>query len=369
MYGHFATISITMHTSLPCRAAISPLALIVLLSLYSAATEPAPTAVTNPLLIESTLPYHLPPFAAIKDEHFGPAFEQGMADELEEVGKIAGNPAAATFDNTIVALERSGELLDRVDTVFSILTGAYTNLALDQLEASLSPRLAAHRDAIYLDRPLYTRVRELYESRDKLGLDAESLRLLERYHLDFVRAGAKLSSAEQEALKAMNAELATLSTQFKQNLLKETNAAAVLVESRDELAGLSDATIASAASAAKAAGHEGKYLLRLTNTTGQPAYSALENRAVRERIMAASLARSSHGGEFDNRQIVTRMAKLRAQRAQMLGYSSHAAYEVELQTARAAGGASWAGTRYVASADRAVLSSALDGPTPDYRSV
>src|SRR5262245_45663132 len=323
-----------MVASLPFRAALSSFTLTALLSVNSAATEPAPSAVTNPLLTESTLPYHLPPFAAIKDEHFGPAFEQGMAEELEDVAKIAGDPVAATFDNTIVALERSGELLDRVETVFGILTGAYTNLELDQLEASLSPRLAAHRDAIYLNRPLYTRVRQLYEDRAKLGLDAESLRLLERYHLDFVRAGAKLSSAEQDALKAMNAELATLSNQFKQNLLKETNADAVLVDTRDELAGLSDATIGSAAAAAKAAGHEGKYFLRLTNTTGQPAYSALDNRALRERIMAASLARCSHGGEFDNRAIVTRMAKLRAQRAQLLGYSSHAAYEVELQTAR-----------------------------------
>jgi peptidyl-dipeptidase Dcp len=290
--------------------------------------------VTNPLLTESTLPYHLPPFAAIKNEHFAPAFEKGMEDELEEVATIASNSAAANFDNTIIALERSGELLDRVETVFGILTGAYTNLALDQLEASLSPRLAAHRDSIYLNRALFTRVHQLYEDRAKLGLDAEPLRVLERYHLDFVRAGAQLSSAEQDALKAMNAELAALSTQFKQNLLKETNAAAVLVDTREELAGLSDASISSAASAAKAGGHEGKYLLRLTNTTGQPAYSALESRELRQRIMAASLARGSHGGDFDNRSIVTRMAKLRAQRAVLLGYSSHAAYEVELQTAR-----------------------------------
>src|SRR5262245_23226886 len=334
MYGHFAIHSIKMRTSLPFRADFSSFAFIALLSINAAGSESAPSVVANPLLTQSKLPYHLPSFADIKDEHFAPALEQGMADELEEVAKIAGNPAAATFDNTIVALERSGELLDRVETVFGILTGAYTNLALDQLEASLSPRLAAHRDAIYLNRALFTRVHQLYEDRAKLGLDAESLRLLERYHLDFVRAGAKLSSAEQEALKAMNAEMATLSTQFKQNLLKETNAAAVLVDTREELAGLSDATIDSTASAAKAASHEGKYLLRLTNTTGQPAYSALENRALRQRIMAASLARSSHGGDFDNREIVTRTARLRAQRAQLLGYSSHAAYEVELQTAR-----------------------------------
>src|SRR5262249_42503971 len=168
----------------------------------------------------------------------------------------------------------------------------------DQLEASLSPRLAAHRDAIYLNRALYTRIHQLYENRAKLGLDAESLRLLERYHLDFVRAGAQLSSTEQDALKAKNAELAALSTQFKQNLLKEPTPAAALAEPREDLAGLSEATIASAASAAKATGHEGKYLLRLTNPTGQPAYSALQSHALRQRIMAASLARSSHGGEF-----------------------------------------------------------------------
>jgi peptidyl-dipeptidase Dcp len=334
MNVHPAIASTKMHASLPFRAAFSSFAVIALLSIHAAATEPNPTAVTNPLLTESTLPYHLPPFAAIKDEHFAPAFEQGMADELEEVGRITGDPAPASFDNTIVALERSGALLDRVTTVFGILTGSYTNPALDQLEASLSPRLAAHRDAIYLNRPLYTRVRDLYESRAQLGLDAESLRLLERYHLDFVRAGAKLSSAEQEALKAKNAELAALSTQFKQNVLKETNASAIIVDTRQELAGLSDATIAAAASMAKAAGHEGKYLLRLTNTTGQPAYSALESRALRQRIMAASLARGSRGGDFDNRAIVTRVAKLRAERAELLGYENHAAYEVELQTAR-----------------------------------
>lgn len=320
-------------TSFPCCVSLTLFALVSPLSVDLRATAAAQPAMTNPLLTESTLPYHLPPFAAIKDEHFSPAFEQGMAENLQEIDGIAGNPAAATFDNTIIALERSGMLLDRVSTVFGILTGSYTNPRLDLLEASLSPRLSAHRDAIYLNRALYARVHELYEQRAKLGLDAESLRLLERYHLEFVRAGAKLSSDEQVALKAKNAELATLSTQFKQNLLKETNASAVLVETRAELAGLSEATIAAAASAAKETGHEGKYLLRLTNTTGQPAYSSLESHALRERIMAASLARGSRGGEFDNTAIVTRTAKVRAERAQLLGYPSHAAYEVEMQTA------------------------------------
>lgn len=323
-----------MLSSFPVRTVLAALAFAALLLVHVSATECAQPMVTNPLLTESPLPYHLPPFAAIKDEHFEPAFEQGMADELEEVSRIAGNPEPATFDNTIVALERSGELLNRVSTVFGILTGAFTNPSLDQLEASLSPRLAAHRDAILLNRALFSRVHVLHENRGQLGLDAESLRLLERYHLDFLRAGARLSFDEQTTLKAMNAQLATLSTQFKQNLLKETNAAAVLVAERGELAGLSAATIAAAASAAKAAGHEGQYLLRLTNTSGQPEYSALQSRALRQRLTAASLARGNQGGEFDNRAIVTRIAKIRAQRAQLLGYASHADYEVELQTAR-----------------------------------
>ena len=316
------------------RAAGPSLALATLLSVHVSASEPAASPMINPLLTESTLPYQLPPFAEIKDEHFEPAFEQGMADEIQEIAKIAGNPAAATFDNTLVDLERSGELLDRVETVFGILTGASTNPTLDQLDAALSPRLAAHRDAIYLNRALFARIHELYESRAKLSLDAESLRLLERHHLDFVRAGAQLSNEEQTALKAMNAELATLATKFKQNLLKETNASAVLVETRQELAGLSKSAIDAAADAAKAAGHDGKYLLRLTNTTGQPAYSELASRELRQRIMEASLARGNRGGDFDNRQIVTRMATIRAQRAQLLGYASHADYEVEMQTAR-----------------------------------
>ncbi len=301
------------------------------------AVEPPPAnplPAANPLLARSPLPYQLPPFALIKDEHFLPAFEQGMAENLKEVAAIAANPAAPTFDNTIVALERSGELLDRTSTAFGILTGAYTNPDLDKLDSDLSPRLAAHSDAITLNPALFTRVKAVYDRRASLGLDAESLRLLERYYKDFVRAGALLSEADKTVLKAMNTELASLSTQFKQNLLKETNASAVLVDMREELAGLSDAAITAAASAAKTAGHEGKFLIRLTNTTGQPPLASLQNRALREKIMTASLARGSRGGEFDNRTVITRLATIRAERAALLGYPNHAAFQLEEQTAR-----------------------------------
>jgi len=296
------------------------------------AAEPAPAA--NPLLTESTLPYHLPPFAAIKDEHFAPAFDLGMTESLQEVAAIANNPEKPSFDNTIVALERSGELLSRSLRAFGILTGSLTNPTLQKIESDYSARFAAHTDAIRLNPSLFGRIQSLYDARETLGLDAESKRLLERYYKDFVRAGAKLGEADKTKLRALNAELAVLQTKFSQNVLKEVAADAVLVDTRAELAGLSDAAINSAAAAAKAAGHEGKFAIRLTNTSGQPPLASLTNRAVRERVMAASLARGSHGGEFDNREIVARTARLRAERATLLGYPSHAAYQLEEQTAK-----------------------------------
>ena len=288
---------------------------------------------SNPLLTPSTLPYQLPPFEQIKDEHFAPAFEQGMAEELKEIDAIAGNPAAPTFENTVVAMERTGDNLGRASRAFGILTGALTNPNLQKLETELAPKFAAHRDAIRLNSALFTRLSAVYDARTTLGLDPESARLLDRYYKDFVRSGAKLSETDKTRLKALNAELAKLSTQYSQNVLKEINASAVIVDTRDELAGLSDAAITAAAAAAKAAGHEGKFALRLQNTTGQPPLNALQNRGVRERLMAASLARGSHGGGFDNRAIVSQLAKLRAGRAVLLGYPTHAALQLEEQTA------------------------------------
>ncbi len=288
---------------------------------------------TNPLLKPSPLPYQLPPFADIRDDHFVPAFEQGMAEELREVDAIAKNPAPPTFDNTIVALEKSGETLNRAERAFGILTGGFTNPNLEKIDTEMSPRFAAHRDAIQLNPDLFARIAKLYESRNSLGLDPESLRLLEQYHRDFVRSGAKLSDVDKTRLKGLNAELAKLSTQFKQNVLKEINASAVLVGSKAELDGMSDADVQAAAAAAKAAGKEGQFLVRLTNTTGQPPLASLRNRELRERIMKASLVRGARGGEFDNRGIVTSLARLRAERARLLGYPNHAAYQIEDQTA------------------------------------
>ncbi len=295
--------------------------------------SPAAPMVENPLLTESKLPYHYPPFDKIKDEDYAPAYDQGMAEQLKEVDVIAGNKEPATFDNTVVALERSGQTLARVNRIFSNLAGANTNPTLQKVEAAVAPKLSAQRDAIFLNSALYARVQALYDQRNSLNLDPESKYLLERYYKDFVRAGAKLSEADKTKLKAMNAELATLQTTFTQNVLKEKNAGSIVVENRDDLAGLSDNEIAAAAAAAKAAGQEGKYVIALLNTSGQPALASLQNRKLREQIMQASLARNSHGGEFDNRAIVLRIAKLRAERAQLLGYPNHAAYQLEDQTA------------------------------------
>ncbi len=287
----------------------------------------------NPLLAESTLPYNYPHFDLIKDEHYRPAYEAGMAAELEEVDAIAHNVAQPAFENTIVALERSGQLLARVERVFSSLNGTLTNPELQKIEKEMAPRLAAHNDAIRLNPALFARISALFEKRDRLGLDPESLRLLERYHRDYVRAGARLNEADQTRLRNLNAEIATLHTTFAQNVLKERNAAALTVDTREELAGLSDNEISAAADAAQAAGLEGKYLLSLLNTTGQPPLASLTNRALREKIMAASLARGGSGGEFDNRAVIARLARVRAERAALLGYASHADFQVELQTA------------------------------------
>ncbi|MRW90375.1 dipeptidyl carboxypeptidase II [Duganella sp. FT80W] len=288
---------------------------------------------SNPFAKPSTLPFNYPAFDKIKNEDYAPAFDEGMRQQAVEIEAIANNKAAPTFDNTIVAMEKSGQLLSRVSSVFGNLSGANTNDTFKALERELSPKQAAHNDAIRLNSKLYARIKALYDKRDKLHLDTESKYLLERYHTDFVRAGAQLSDADKQKLKAMNAELAKLQTTFAQNVLEEANASALVVDTREELAGLSDKAIAVAAAAAKAKGMDGKFLIPVVNTTGQASLSDLTNRAVREKLMALSLARGSHGGKFDNTQVVLQLAKLRAEKAALLGYPNFAAYSLEDQTA------------------------------------
>jgi len=296
--------------------------------------QTAETEAANPLFTASTLPYQLPPFDKIKNEHYRPSFEKGMADELAEIQAIAANPEPPSFDNTIVAMERSGVLLTRVGRMFNALTGAHTNDELKKIDVEMSPKLSAHSDSIHLNGALYARVKTLFDAREKLGLDPESARLLEKYHRDFVRAGARLSDEQKATLKAINEELATLGTKFSQNLLSDTNASAVVVDTREELDGLSEAGIAAAAEAAKARKLEGKYVIQLILPTPQPALAELKNRALRERIYRAAIARGNNGNEFDNKAVLARTVKLRAERAAMLGYKTHADYMLEVQTAK-----------------------------------
>lgn len=286
----------------------------------------------NPFLFLSTLPYQLPPFDHIKDSDYLPAFEAGMSEHRREVEAIAHNREPATFANTIVALERSGQLLERVNIVFSNLNAANSDPEMDKIDTQMTPRLAAHEDAILLDSALFARVDSLYQRRSALKLDPESLQLLERYHVMFVRAGAKLSDADKARLRALNESIASLQTQFKQNVLKSSKEGAIVVDNVADLAGLSPEQIGSAERAAAARGLTGKYLITLQNTTNQPPLAQLKNRALREKIYKASIERSN-GGDAANNAAIAQMVKLRAERAKLLGYPNHAAYQLEDESA------------------------------------
>lgn len=287
----------------------------------------------NPLMKPSTLQYEAPNFTEIKDEHFLPAFEEGMKQHMVEVLAIANNPAPATFDNTLVALEKSGELLTRVSRIFYNLAGSDSNPERRKIQSEMAPKMAAHSDDINLNPQLFARIKSLYTQRNELGLDAESLRLIEVYYQRFVRAGAELTEEQKTAIRALNEEHSKLTNQFSQNLLAEMKNIAVLVETKAELDGLTEAQITSAATAATEAGHDGKYLLKLTNTTRQPLLSQLSNRELRQKIWQAS-ANRNQSGETDNRPIVARLAQLRAERARLLGFDNWASYGLESQMAK-----------------------------------
>ena len=298
----------------------------------SEATMPA-TAYSGPFAAPSTLDLHYPRFDAIKDTDFAPAFDAGMAQQLREIDAIAGNPEAPTFQNTIVALEKSGQVLDRATNVFFNLIGTDKNDARDTLESEYAPKFSAHRDAIALNPTLFARIKSLHDGRASLGLDAIDLRLLERRYSDFVRSGAALNDAQKARIREINTDLSKLGTQFNQNVLAEVNDSAVVVDSRDQLKGFGEEQIAAAAEAAKARKLDGKYVIALLNTTGQPAEAQLEDRALRKRLHEASVVRGSRGNQWDNTGIVSQVLKLRAERAKMLGYDTYANYVLADETA------------------------------------
>jgi peptidyl-dipeptidase Dcp len=303
-------------------------------TIYTPATAAdAKFGASNPFYAESTLPFHAPPFDKIKDGDYQPAIEAGMAEQLSEIQAIADNPAAPTFENTLAAMEKTGQLFQRATAAFGAVTGANTNPVLQKVQAEEAPKLAAHADAIYLNGKLFARVAAVYKQRESLKLDPESLRLLEVTYDSFVRAGANLSDADKTELKKLNEEISTLSNDFSTKLLAATKEGAYFTTDKGALAGLSDAQLAAAAQAAQGRNQQG-YLLPLQNTTQQPDLAALRVRATREALFGKSWNRAERGDADDTREIVSRMAQLRARRAQLLGYPNHAAWKLGDQMAK-----------------------------------
>jgi peptidyl-dipeptidase Dcp len=301
----------------------------------AAATAPPATAPgPNPLVVKSDLYLEAPHFDQIREEHYMPAFEEGMKQESAEMRAVADQADPPTFDNTIVAMEKAGQTLRRVNYIFSHLAGTMDDPAMDKIQNDIAPLLAKHNDDIHLDPKLFARVDDLYKQRDKLGLDPVSKRLLERYHLDFVRAGAQLSASDQADLRKLNEEESTLSAKYSELQLKEMNAGAVVVDDVQQLDGMSESDIAAAAAAAQTRGLKDKWVLPLVNTTGQPELASLKNRDLRQKIFQASVARGHSGGQNDVSKLVARLAQIRATRAKLLGFPTADAFILADQMAK-----------------------------------
>ena len=286
----------------------------------------APALAANPFTTASSLPYQAPRFDIIKDSDYQPAFEAGMKEQIAEIRQIADNPASPTFDNTIAAMERSGRILDRVSNTFFGVVQANTNPALDKVQTEEAPKLAAHSDAIFLNPKLFQRVKTLYDARASLKLDAEALQVLTLYYRQFVHAGALLSDHDKVKLQAINKEDASLETQFQQKLVAAAKAGGLVLDNKAELAGLSDAEIASTVEAAKSRKLAGKYVIPLQNTTQQPLLTALSDRTVREKLFNNSWTRAEKGDANDTSAVIARLAVVRAHKAKLLGYPNYAAY-------------------------------------------
>ena len=288
---------------------------------------------SNPFYAPSTLPFQAPPFDKIKDSDYQPAIEAGMAQQLKEMKAIADNPAAPTFENTLVAMEKTGQLFNRAMMAFSGVTGANMNPVLQKVQDIEAPKLAAHDDAIYLDSKLFHRVETIYKERDSLKLDAESLRLVDFYYKKFVHSGANLSDADKAKLKKLNEEESTLSNDFITKLLAATKDAAYVTMDKAALAGFNDSQIAAAAEAAKERKKEG-WVLPLQNTTQQPDLVSLSNRKTREALFEKSWNRAERGDANDTRATIARLAQVRAEKAKLLGYPNFAAWTLENQMAK-----------------------------------
>lgn len=290
-------------------------------------------AASNPFLAPSTLPFQAPSFDRIRDQDYRPAIEEGMRRQRAEWAAIADDPAPADFDNTFVALEKSGALLHRVMAVFNAITAANTNPALQKLAEEEAPRLAAHEDARYLDPKLFARVNTVYDARHSLNLDPESLRLVEVVHQEFVLHGAMLPDAGKTRLRELNQRQSTLEAQFNTRLLAAANAAAPVVADPARLDGLPDEALAAAAAAARERGQGGKWVLALQNTTQQPDLEFLQHRDMRRELFEASWNRAERGDANDTRAIIAEIARIRAEQAQLLGFDDFAAWKLQDQMA------------------------------------
>ena len=320
-----------IHTVLLSAVAVAALGV-------AASAAPTPTASSsinsNPFAQPSPLPLHAPPFNKIKDSDYEPAIEEGMKEQLEEMAKIANNPAPPTFENTIVEMEKSGQMLTRATTTFFNIVGANTNDTLDKVQTAVAPKLAAHQDAIFLNPKLFARVKAIYDQRDKLKLDPESKQLLKVYYNQFIHAGANLSEADKAKLRELNKQEATLSTAFQQKLLAAGKAGALTIDNKADLDGLSEQEIAALADAAKSRKLSGKWVIPLQNTTQQPLLVSLKNRKVRQTLFEHSWTRAEKGDANDTRDLILKLAKERAEKAKLLGYPNYAAYVLYDQMAK-----------------------------------
>jgi peptidyl-dipeptidase Dcp len=288
----------------------------------------------GPFADTSTLAYQAPDFKHIKNSDFQPALEEGMKQQLAEMGKIADNGDAPTFENTLVEMEKSGQLLARAGSVFNLLSGANTNPDLQKLQETIAPKMAAHQDAIYLNPKLFKRIEAIYANRPNLKLDAESMRLVEYYYQQFVLAGARLSEEDKASLKKLNEEEAGLSAKFSNQLLAANKAGALVISDQKELAGLSQGDLDAAAASAKQNNRTGKWQINLQNTTQQPALQSLSNRSTREKLFKASWNRTEKNDTNDTRAAISRIASIRADKAKLLGFPNYATWKLQDQMAK-----------------------------------
>lgn len=355
--------------------AVSALTLFLLLFPACSKTEaPAePAAGVNPFFAEFETPFQVPPFDQIKPEHYLPAFEKGMAEQKAAIEAIVSDPAAPTYENTIVAMDRSDKLLASVNRVFGGLTSANTNDQLKAIQKEISPRLAAHRDEINLNKKLFERIKSVYDNRGSLNLDPEQTYVLENLYRGYIRNGAGLNEADQARLRDINQQLSRLGVQYNQNVLSETNAFKLVVENEADLAGLPESSISAAAAAAKADGMDGKWLFTTQKPSLIPFLMFARNRALREKLYTGYIKRGDNDNEFDNKKVLSDIVKLRVERARLLGYPTYADYILETRMAKTPQNVYdllnrlWAAALKVAKRDARELQAIIDKEKGDFK--